>query len=197
MIAINKSDPASYSSWKNNPKSRYDEIKTEIFKCSTKVGYKPENITFVPISATCGNFFTFSELIQNISLPILQWFIIKGDNFFPDVKGVSPFPIHKWYYRPTLWEVLTSHAEPKRNIAAPLRMTILRYYKAQQDDEIIVSGRILTGRLKVGDEVIFIPNFKNLDQDDYMAVVSIEKNHQPLQRAIPGDIGKVSPLLGN
>jgi len=71
------------------------------------------------------------------------------------------------------------------------------YYKVQQDDEIIVSGRILTGRLKVGDEVIFIPNFKNLDQDDYMAVVSIEKNHQPLQRAIPGDIGKVSPLLGN
>ena len=110
---------------------------------------------------------------------------------------MSPFPIAQWYSGPTLWEVLTSHAEPKRNIAAPLRMSILRYYKAQQDDEIIVSGRILTGRLKVGDEVIFIPNFKNLDQDDHMTVLSIEKNHQPLQQAIPGDIGKKFPFLGN
>ena len=123
------------------------------------------------------------------------------------MTGSSRVPIDQWYSGPTLWEVLTSHAEPDRDVLAPLRMTILRYYKndwqrryysytAQQDnDEIIVSGRILTGRLKVGDEVIFIPNFKNLDQDDHMTVLSIEKNHQPLQQAIPGDIGKIPSLL--
>ena len=56
VVAINKLDDARFSTWKNYPKSRYDEIKTEILKYTQKVGYKPENITFVPLSALCGNF---------------------------------------------------------------------------------------------------------------------------------------------
>jgi len=106
------------------------------------------------------------------------------------VKGESQFPISQWYQGPTLWEVLSGFAEPERNITAPLRMTIIRHFKKhQRDNEIIVMGRILTGRVNVGDEVVFIPNFKNLEQDDHMEVISIEKDHQSLQRAIPGDIG--------
>ena len=106
------------------------------------------------------------------------------------MKGESQFPISQWYQGPTLWEVLAAHSEPTRNIATPLRMTIIKHFKQhQRDNEIIVMGRILTGRVNVGDEVVFIPNFKNLEQDDHMTVISIEKDHQPLQRAIPGDIG--------
>ena len=182
VVAINKFDSETYNSWRNAPENRYEEIKAEISSYTRKVGFKRENVTFVPISAWTGNNFLVEEkMFLNSQI---------GDNLFPGVKGESQYPIKEWYQGPTLWEALAAYPEPERNISAPLRITIIRHVKQhQQDNEIIVMGRILTGRVNVGDEVVFIPNFKNLEQDDHMTVISIEKDHQSLQRAIPGDIG--------
>ena len=106
------------------------------------------------------------------------------------ISGEGPFPISLWHNGPTLWEVLTSHREPERKSTEPLRMTILRHFK-RTDNEVILGGRILTGHLRVGDEITLIPNFKGLDDHDKFTVLSIEKNHQQLHRAIPGDIGNL------
>jgi len=62
VVAINKFDSGTNNSWRNAPKNRYEEIKSEILVYSKKVGFKPENITFIPISAWTGTvLFPFKE----------------------------------------------------------------------------------------------------------------------------------------
>ena len=67
-----------------------------------------------------------------------------------------------WYSGPTVLQLLDSlHKEPSP-VDRPLRLPLQDIYKftEQGDDRRIFAGRIETGRLRAGDEVVFLPSGK-------------------------------------
>lgn len=69
-----------------------------------------------------------------------------------------------WYKAPTMLELLDLFAKQPPKVHQPLRMPVQAIYKftSHGDDRRIVSGRIDTGALKVGDEVVFSPSNKTV-----------------------------------
>jgi elongation factor 1-alpha len=90
IVAVNKMDDANV----NYSQDRYNEIKDEVGNYLDSIGFKKEEINFVPISG---------------------W---KGDNI--QVKSEN-LP---WYTGPTLCEALDGLKAPKRPIKKPLRLPI-------------------------------------------------------------------------
>ena len=80
-------------------KSRYEEIVIQLSSILMKVGYKPDELQFVPISG------------------------FKGDNL------IEPSAKHFWYKGPTLLEALNRIKEPKRLSDKPLRLPLQGVYK--------------------------------------------------------------------
>jgi len=95
IVAVNKMDDktAAYS------EARYNEIKDEVSKFLTKVGYKGDTIPFVPISGWNGD-----NLIE------------RSDNM-------------KWYKGPILLEVLDNIVPPTRPSSLALRLPLQDVYK--------------------------------------------------------------------
>nr|CCA22726.1 PREDICTED: hypothetical protein [Albugo laibachii Nc14] len=95
VVAVNKMDDASvkYS------QSRFDEIVTEVGTYLTKIGYKANKCTMIPISGWC------------------------GDNM---IEKSSNMP---WYKGPTLLEALDKLVPPKRPTDKPLRLPLQDVYK--------------------------------------------------------------------
>jgi len=83
----------------NYAESRYKEIMEEVSKFLKKVGYKPENIPFIPISG---------------------W---NGDNMLEKSPNMA------WYKGPTMIEALDSIKPPKRPSDKPLRLPLQDVYK--------------------------------------------------------------------
>ncbi len=79
-----------------------------------------------------------------------------------------------WYEGPTLSETLDSFRPAQRQIDLPLRLPIQDIYKF--DERRILVGRIESGRLAVGDEILFSPSNKRT------RVASIEAWHVPAPR---------------
>ena len=69
-----------------------------------------------------------------------------------------------WYKAPTMLELLDLFAKQPPKVHQPLRMPVQAIYKftSHGDERRIVSGRIDTGALKVGDEVVFSPSNKTV-----------------------------------
>jgi bifunctional enzyme CysN/CysC len=80
-----------------------------------------------------------------------------------------------WYTGPTVLEVLDAFPERAPDAAAPFRMPVQDVYRFTRfgDDRRIVAGSIDSGRLAVGDEVVFHPSGKR------STVASIERFHAP------------------
>jgi elongation factor 1-alpha len=95
MVCINKMDDKSV----NFGQPRYDEIKDEVSKFLEKVGYKPADIPFIPISG---------------------W---NGDNMIERSDNM------KWYKGPTMLEALDKIIPPKRPSDKPLRLPLQDVYK--------------------------------------------------------------------
>ena len=89
---------------------------------------------FVPIAALTG---------ENLTLP---------SNNMPWYKGAS------------ILSLLDTFTKQPPKVAQPLRMPVQAIYKFTNhgDDRRIISGRIDTGSLKVGDEVVFSPSNKTV-----------------------------------
>lgn len=83
----------------NFAQSRYDEIKKEVEGFLKKVGYKPDEIPFIPISG---------------------W---NGDNM------LERSPNTPWYKGPILIEALDNIIAPKRPTEKPLRLPLQDVYK--------------------------------------------------------------------
>ncbi len=89
-----------------------------------------------------------------------------------------------WYDGPTILEMLDGFQREISPADAPLRMPVQDIYKftAQGDDRRIVAGRIETGTVQVGDEVVFLPSGKR------NTVTSIEEfAAEPRRQALPGE----------
>ncbi|MCD6428033.1 MAG: translation elongation factor EF-1 subunit alpha [Desulfurococcales archaeon] len=130
--------------------ARYKQVVETLKKFMTPLGYKVNNIPFVPVSG---------------------W---TGDNI------IEKSPNMPWYKGPTLVEALDMMKEPPKPVDKPLRIPIQEVYSISGVGTVPV-GRVETGRLKVGDKVVFMPP----------AVVgevrSIEMHHERLSEALPGD----------
>ena len=122
MVVLNKMDAANYD------EKRYNEVKADVEKLLKGIGYKTEEIPFIPISA------------------------YVGDNV---AKRSDKMP---WYKGQTLVETLDSYIkEPEKPIDKPLRLTIQDAYAITGVGTVPV-GRIETGELKAGDTIIFEPS---------------------------------------
>ncbi|MCD6461599.1 MAG: translation elongation factor EF-1 subunit alpha [Thermoplasmata archaeon] len=146
IIAINKMDATKpeYS------EERFNEVKAEMEKLARLVGYKPENITILPVSA------------------------YKGDNAVKDKGNLT------WWKGPTLYQALDMLPMPEQPVDLPLRWPVQDVYSITGVGTVPV-GRVETGKMKVGDKIIFMPSNKTGE------VKSIEMHHQPMQEAKPGD----------
>jgi len=104
-------------------------------------------------------------------IPVSAW---TGDNV---TKKSENMP---WYDGPTLIEALDEFEVPPKPVDKPLRLPIQDVYTITGVGTVPV-GRIETGRLKVGDTVVFMP--PGLVGE----VKSIEMHHRPLNEAEAGD----------
>jgi translation elongation factor EF-1alpha len=104
-------------------------------------------------------------------IPVSGW---TGDNL---VERSDKMP---WYNGPTFLEALDLLQEPPKPIDKPLRIPIQAVYSIKGVGTVPV-GRVETGVLKVGDQVVIMPGGLRAE------VKSIEMHHTPLQQAAPGD----------
>ncbi len=79
-----------------------------------------------------------------------------GENI---TKGSAAMP---WYHGPTVLEQLDTFQRQESKDRLPLRLPVQDIYKftEEQDDRRIIAGSIETGRLRVGDDIIFLPSNK-------------------------------------
>ncbi len=94
IIAVNKMDISGveYS------EERFNKVKEEVSQLLKTVGFKPEEITFVPIAA------------------------LKGDNVVKKSENMA------WYTGPTLLEAMNALKEPEKPTGLPLRVPIQDVY---------------------------------------------------------------------
>jgi len=128
IIAVNKMDRVNYD------QKRYEELKKEIMALLKTVGYKEENVLFLPVSAIEG---------ENVTK--------RGDKL-------------KWFDGPTLLESLDLMKVPEKPIKLPLRIPVQDVYtitgvgtvpvgrvetgKLKKGDTIIFNPADKTGEVK-------------------------------------------------
>jgi len=108
----------------------FDAVRDEYAKFLARIGLEP--LAFIPICAR------------------------EGGNL------AGPSDQMPWHSGPTVLQLLDSlHKEPSP-VDRPLRLPLQDIYKftEQGDDRRIFAGRIETGRLRAGDEVVFLPSGK-------------------------------------
>ncbi len=104
-------------------------------------------------------------------IPVSGW---MGDNL---VKRSDKMP---WYKGPTLKEALDKFEVPKPPTDKPLRMPLQDVYSITGVGTVPV-GRIETGKMKVGDQIIVMPEGATAE------VKTIESHHVAMTEAIAGD----------
>ncbi|MEM4594482.1 MAG: translation elongation factor EF-1 subunit alpha, partial [Zestosphaera sp.] len=104
-------------------------------------------------------------------VPVSGWL---GENL------VDRSPNMPWYNGPTLVEALDSLQPPPKPVDKPLRIPVQEVYSITGVGTVPV-GRVETGRLKVGDTVVFMPAGVSGE------VRSIEMHHEKMEEALPGD----------
>jgi len=122
VVAMNKMDTTNYD------EKRYNEVKTEVTKLLKNLGYKTEEIPFVPVSA------------------------YVGDNVVKKSEKIG------WYKGPTLLEALDAVIkEPEKPTKKALRVPIQDVYTITGVGTVPV-GRVETGVMKIGDKLVFMPS---------------------------------------
>lgn len=96
----------------------------------TNAGFQMKNVAFVPCSG------------------------INGTNV---IKKPASGTI-SWYNGPTLLEELENISKYSRAVEKPLRLTVSDIYKGGAQNHITISGRIDSGFLQEGDQLLTIPN---------------------------------------
>ena len=167
IVAINKMDDCKYS------EERYNEVKDEVTNMLLEVGWNKEfiktNVPFIPYSAWEGD--NLSK--QSANMP---WY--KGC----EVKTLDGSTVKVF----TLLDALNDYVKvPKRLTEAPLRMPVSNICSIKGIGSIIC-GRIEQGTLRIGDEVVFLP--QNNDSNPCSGkVFSIEMHHKSQSMAEAGD----------
>jgi len=129
----------------NFDQEKFEAIREEYTEFLDRIGITPK--AFIPLSAR------------------------DGDNI------ISPSKNTPWYKGLSVLEMLDDFEKEPLPVDKPLRLPVQDIYKftAENDDRRIVSGRILTGSLDVGDEIIFLPSGKKSQ------VASVEAFNSPVR----------------
>jgi len=159
IVAVNKMDNTEppYS------QSRFNEIVKEVGLSMKKVGYKINQVAFVPISGWHGD--NMVEKTEN-----MPWYTgwtrdtVEGKK----LNGI------------TLKDAINKISPPTRPVEVPLRLPLQDVYKISGIGTVPV-GRVETGKLTPGMICTFAP------PDVTTEVKSVEMHHQDLQEAKPGD----------
>ena len=108
----------------------FQAIRDEYGQFLAKIGLEP--MAFIPISAR------------------------EGDNVARRSEPMS------WHTGPTILDLLDKLQKEPSPVDKALRLPVQDIYKFTEDgdDRRIIAGRIVTGRLHVGDEVVFLPSGK-------------------------------------
>lgn len=117
----------------NWSQERYEDIKTQMLQFFIYKGFQESNIFFIPCSGLTGE-----NLVNTTPLS-------------PEFKS--------WYFNSTLLEALESISIDDRKYDAPLRLSIMDVYKSS-NMLTSVFGKIETGVINVGKEVIIVPSKK-------------------------------------
>ncbi len=124
VVAVNKMDAVNYD------QSKFNEAKEQVSKILTTLGYKLENVPFVPVSA------------------------YVGDNVVKKSDKMS------WYNGPPLIQALDqSITAPEKPVDKPLRLPVQDVYTITGVGTVPV-GRVESGVLKPGDKVVVMPGNK-------------------------------------
>ncbi len=122
IVAVNKMDEVSYD------EGKFNDVKTQVTQLLTSIGYKPDEIPFVPVSA------------------------YVGDNV---VKKSTNTP---WYKGETLLATMDNHIKVgEKPISKPMRLPVQDVYSITGVGLVPV-GRVETGVLKAGDKVVIEPS---------------------------------------
>lgn len=161
IVGVNKMDDSTV----NYSQERFTEIKEEVDKMLTKIGYKTKKIPFIPMSGFKGE--NLSKKSEN--MPWYTGWVVKGEKGEPDVTGFTLYEAFEKVVKP-----------PKRTTNKPFRMPVSGVYKIQGVGDVI-TGRIEQGAIKAGVTVRFYPSAIQ------GKAFSIEMHHKSVDEAGPGD----------
>jgi len=101
----------------------------------------------------------YSEFLGRIGFTPPRFIPISG---FQGENLVTPSPAMPWYDGPTVLDTLEAFENRPPLTAAPFRMPVQGVYKftERDDDRRIVAGTVESGRVSVGDEIVFYPSGK-------------------------------------
>lgn len=159
LCGINKMDDKSVG----YKQDRFKEIKSEVSKMLTKIGFKTKKIPFIPMSGWQGDNLTTKS--EN-----MDWY--KGWKVKPKKKEVSG-----WTLLDALNDVVSCPKRPKKK---PFRMPVSGVYKIKGVGDVI-TGRIEQGCLTPNTMVQFAPT------GVFGKAFSIEMHHKTVPKAGPGD----------
>ncbi|USN45632.1 MAG: translation elongation factor EF-1 subunit alpha [Candidatus Woesearchaeota archaeon] len=123
IVGINKMDISGVD-W---AEARYNKVKEEVSALLKQVGYKLDEVQFVPMAS------------------------LKGDNVVKKSEGNLP-----WYNGPTLLDAMNALKEPEKPVNLALRLPIQDVYSITGIGVVPV-GRVETGVMKLGDKIVAVP----------------------------------------
>jgi elongation factor 1-alpha len=159
IVGINKMDDTSV----NYSQERYNEIKTEVDKMLTKIGYKTKKIPFIPMSGWKG------DNLKVKSANMAWWTGFKVKLKTGDAEGVTLIDALEAVVKP-----------PKRPVKKAFRMPVSGVYKIKGVGDVI-TGRVEQGKITPGLKVKFYP------QQVPGSIFSIEMHHKNVPEASAGD----------
>jgi len=159
IVGINKMDDKSVN-WSQD---RYKEIKGEVDKMLTKIGYKTKKIPFIPMSGFNGD--NLNEPSKNMAW--YKGFEVKVKK--EKVKGHTLVDALEKVVKP-----------PKRNDKKVFRMPVSGVYKIKGVGDV-VTGRVEQGKITAGVNVRFYPTGCTGN------IFSIEMHHKNVETAHCGD----------
>ncbi len=119
-------------------------------------------------------------LLKNIGYRGVSDFHFVPISAYQGKNVAEPSEDLDWYSGPTILDALKELRESEKPVDKPLRIPIQDVYSVTGVGTVPI-GRIETGTLKIGDEVIFNPaGVKG-------KVKSIEMHHEEIEKAGPGD----------
>ena len=122
----------------------------------------------------------YSEFLRQVRIEPVGFIPIAA---MEGVNIVARGPQIPWYDGPAVLEIVDRFQKEPPPLDKPLRLPVQDVYKFTEagDERRIIAGRIETGSVEVGDEVIFLPSLKR------STVASVEEFHgSPPQRAEAG-----------
>lgn len=126
-----------------------------------------------------------SEMLQGVGydpseIDFVPISAFEGDNVAEESDNLG------WYDGPTLLSALDDLEEPEKPEDLPLRVPIQDVYSISGIGAVTV-GRVETGDISPGDDVVFQPASDRLNQNIGGEVKTIEMHHEEVDAAHPGD----------